>query len=100
MALMAHKGTLDRGAVLGIARDVGLDTVRLEQDMESAEVATVIARNLAIADSLDIGGTPAFVIGDTLVPGAGDLKTLRALVAKSSEERREGKGGVRQGGSL
>jgi protein-disulfide isomerase len=83
MALMAHKGTLDRGAVLGIARDVGLDTVRLEQDMESAEVATVIARNLAIADSLDIGGTPAFVIGDTLVPGAVDMKTLRDLVAKA-----------------
>lgn len=83
MALMAHKGTLDRDAVLGIARDVGLDIVRLEQDMESVEVATVIARNLAIADSLDIGGTPAFVIGDTLVPGAVDMETLRDLVAKA-----------------
>ena len=31
----------------------------------------------------DIGGTPAFVIGDTLVPGAVDMKTLRDLVAKA-----------------
>ncbi len=83
MALMAHKGTLDRDAVFGIAREVGLDMVRLEQDMESVEVATVLARNLAIADALDIGGTPAFVIGDTLVPGAVDMETLRDLVAKA-----------------
>lgn len=83
MALMAHKGTLDRDAIIGIAGQVGLDTVRLEQDMESPEVATVIARNMAIADSLDIGGTPAFVVGDTLIPGAVDMKTLRDLVAKA-----------------
>ncbi len=82
-AMMAHKGTLDRAAILSIAADVGLDVVRLEQDMEGPDVATVIARNLALADALDIGGTPAFVIGDTLVPGAVDMKTLRDLVAKA-----------------
>lgn len=82
-ALMAHKGTLDRDAVMAVAKDIGLDLVRLEADMEGPEVATVIARNLALADALDIGGTPAFIIGDTMVPGAVDMKTLRDLVAKA-----------------
>jgi protein-disulfide isomerase len=82
-AMMEHKGSLDRDAIFAIAGDVGLDVVRLEQDMESPEVATVIARNLALADALDIGGTPAFVIGDTLVPGAVDMQTLKDLVAKA-----------------
>jgi protein-disulfide isomerase len=30
---------------------------------------------------LDIKGTPAFVIGDSLTPGAVDIATLRRLVA-------------------
>lgn len=82
-ALMAHKGALDRAAILDIAGTTGLDVGRLEIDMDSAAVETIIARNLALADALDIGGTPAFVIGDTLVPGAIDMKTLRDHVAKA-----------------
>jgi protein-disulfide isomerase len=82
-ALMDHKGTLDRDAILDIAEELGLDLELLEVDMESPEVATVIARTLALAEALDIGGTPAFIIGDELVPGAVDMKTLKDLVAKA-----------------
>jgi protein-disulfide isomerase len=82
-ALMDHKGTLDRDAILDIAEGVGLDLELLEVDMESPEVATIIARTLALAEALDIGGTPAFIIGDALVPGAVDMKTLKDLVAKA-----------------
>jgi protein-disulfide isomerase len=82
-ALMDHKGTLDRDTILDIAEEVGLDLELLEVDMESPEVATIIARTLALAEALDIGGTPAFIIGDALVPGAVDMKTLKDLVAKA-----------------
>lgn len=82
-ALMDHKGVLDRDSLTDIAEEAGLDVELLQIDMESAEVETVIARNMALADTLDIGGTPAFIIGDTLVPGAIDMKTLKDLVAKA-----------------
>jgi protein-disulfide isomerase len=82
-ALMDHKGALDRDAILDIADGVGLDLELLEVDMESPDVATIIARNMALAEALDIGGTPAFVIGNELVPGAVDMKTLKDLVAKA-----------------
>ena len=82
-ALMDHKGALDRDTILDIAEGVGLDLELLEVDMESPEVATIIARTLALAEALDIGGTPAFIIGDALVPGAVDMKTLKDLVAKA-----------------
>lgn len=82
-ALMDHKGVLDRDALEDIAEDTGLDVELLLIDMDSAEVETVIARNMALADTLEIGGTPAFIIGDTLVPGALDMKTLKELVAKA-----------------
>lgn len=79
-ALMAHEGALDRAALLDVAEEVGLDTARLQEDMEAPEIVAIIQRNLDLADALRIGGTPAFVVGDTLVPGAVDMETLRRLV--------------------
>ena len=37
--------------------------------------------NLALADALNIHGTPGFIIGDHIVPGALDLDTLKSMVA-------------------
>ncbi len=43
----------------------------------------MIHRNLKLADALTINGTPAFVIGDTLVRGAVDLQMLKSLVERA-----------------
>ena len=45
----------------------------------------MIRRNLELAEALTINGTPAFVIGDTIVRGVVDLPTLRSLVERVSE---------------
>lgn len=82
-ALMAHQGPLDDAALFGIAEDVGLDVERLRRDMAGPEIEAAISRNLALADALAIGGTPAFIVGDQLFPGAVDMKTLLDLVAKA-----------------
>lgn len=82
-ALMEHKGQLDEEIVHGIADEVGLDLERLRKDMAAPEIAEAISRNIALANALAIGGTPAFIVGDMLVPGAIDMKTLRDLVAKA-----------------
>ncbi len=90
MALMQAPGGLDARAVLSIARETGLDVPRLRRDMDSAEVSAMIERNLALAQALRVGGTPTFVIGETLVPGALDMAQLRHLVAQT---RAGGSGG-------
>ena len=82
-ALMAYKGQLDEAAIHDVAEDVGLDVEQLQEDMAAPAIADVISRNIALANALSIGGTPAFVVGDTLVPGAVDMKTLRDMVAKA-----------------
>ncbi|MFL1463887.1 DsbA family protein [Roseococcus sp. DSY-14] len=64
------------------AERLRLDWPRLRRDMDDPAVARRIARNLEIAQALGIQGTPALVAGDTLVPGAVDLPTLQALVAR------------------
>jgi protein-disulfide isomerase len=82
-ALMAATVPLDRGEILRIAGQVGLDATRLQADMERPEVGALLERNLALARELAIGGTPAFVIGTEIVPGAVPLATLKELVARA-----------------
>ncbi|HSE95737.1 MAG TPA: DsbA family protein, partial [Methylomirabilota bacterium] len=83
-ALMAaNGGPLTLAEVLRIARQVKLDTARLQADMEAPEIRAILQRNLALAQELGIRGTPAFVVGADLVPGAMDLAALKELVARA-----------------
>jgi len=82
-ALMAAKGKISEETILDVARSVGIDVARAKTDMAGAEVQEIIKRNYALADALDIQGTPAFIVGDTLVPGAIDLDNLRHLIAEA-----------------
>jgi protein-disulfide isomerase len=80
-AMMATKGPVDQAVVLDIAAAVGLDVARAEADMQSVEIDDLIERNLSLAKSLGIRGTPTFVIGDEIVFGAIDIAAMRQKVA-------------------
>lgn len=82
-ALMSHRGQLDEATILKLASSVGLDTERLKKDMESPEVQQAIGANLALAEELGIRGTPGFVVGDRIVPGAIKLDDMKKLVAEA-----------------
>jgi len=69
------------------AERLGLDWARLRRDMDDPAVARRLQENTRLAGALRIEGTPALVIGDTLVPGAVDLATLERLVAEAREKR-------------
>ncbi len=56
-------------------------STKLKRDMASPEIAQAIKANMELADALDIHGTPAFIIGDNVVPGAVDLDALKTMVA-------------------
>jgi protein-disulfide isomerase len=79
-ALMAAREPLTRPTILDIARRAGLDAGRLDKDMEAPEILAQIRRNHELAEKIGINGTPAFVIGAELAPGALDLATLKRLV--------------------
>jgi protein-disulfide isomerase len=63
------------------ARTLGLDWPRMAHDMDDPDVQARIDANLKLAHELGIEGTPALVIGDTLVPGAVELPELQKAVA-------------------
>jgi protein-disulfide isomerase len=81
VALMNHKGNLTEDAVLKMAASVGLDVDRLRAEMGREEIDSQLRRNYELAQELQIRGTPAFIIGDELIPGAVDLRTLRRKIA-------------------
>jgi protein-disulfide isomerase len=82
-ALIGARGQLDESAVMAAAKGVGLDLDRLRRDMRSTEIDGIIRRNRELAESLEITGTPAFVIGDAFLPGAADAATFRSLIQKA-----------------
>ena len=82
-ALLQSKGRLSERKILDIAADIGLDVERLRAAMADPGIDKILARNAELARALDINGTPAFVIGEKVVPGAVDLKTLTALVLQA-----------------
>ena len=80
---MAETGPLTKASVVAALAAIGLDPERLRADMDAPEVATLIGRELALAQALGIDGTPAFVVGGELVVGAVDLGTLRDLISQA-----------------
>jgi protein-disulfide isomerase len=65
------------------AERAGLDWARLKRDMDDPAIQRRIDANNRLAQALQVQGTPAMVVGGTLVPGAVDLATLERLVAEA-----------------
>lgn len=80
IALMSLRGRLTEQVVLQTARELGLDVDRLEADMADPELARIYGKVRALANRLDINGTPTLIIGDELVAGAIDAGRLQALI--------------------
>ena len=63
------------------AAALGLDSAKLQQDMADPAIQARLQGNLALAQALHVDGTPAFVIGTRMIPGAVPLADLQDAVA-------------------
>jgi protein-disulfide isomerase len=86
-AMMTARGNITDDTVYQVARSVGLDVDKLKRDMASPEVQDTVKKNMNLADALDVHGTPAFIIGDRVVPGAIDLPELKKYVAEARNSK-------------
>ena len=86
-AMLASENELTQEEVLAIAQRVGLDVKKLESHLQAPEWQSAIDRNHALAKLLGISGTPGFVVGSEVYPGALELAGLKALVAKARTKR-------------
>ena len=79
-ALFSHEGKVTKEFVDEAAKAVGLDLAKLKADMDSQEVTDIIGANQALAQSLAINGTPAFIIDTHVTPGYLPAPDLLAAV--------------------
>jgi len=79
-AMMLTKGQISDETVYRVAGSIGLNVERLQNDMAAPEIDRALKANLALADALGIHGTPGFIIGDHIAPGALDLDALKNMV--------------------
>lgn len=77
-ALMAEK-SLDAATALRVAQGLGVDLAKAKAGGESQAVTQHLADTEALAKTLALQGTPAFIVGDTLIPGA-DINALKLAI--------------------
>ena len=87
-ALMANPGALSDAVIFRVAGEVGLDVDRLKKDMASAPITEALQKNRTLAQNLGVNGTPAFVVGDEVAPGAVPVARLKEMVERTRKGSR------------
>ncbi len=81
--LMKTQGKFDQTKLTAEAKKLGISEAKLKEAMNSDEVSAEIKKNRELAQALAINGTPAFVIGGDIMPGAVSIDDLKASIAKA-----------------
>ncbi len=79
--LLALRGAVTTDTLGRLADDMKLDRTAILDRMNADEVTRVIAANHDLATTLEISGTPTFVIDRTMVRGYVPLDGMRQIVA-------------------
>ncbi len=80
-AMFASEGKITAEVVDQIAKEHGLDVAKMKIDMKAADIDVAIKKNQAMAQSLALTGTPAFIVDDKLIPGYTELANLQSMLA-------------------
>lgn len=80
--LMSAPNASTEESTIKAAVALGADETKLREAMKSQDVVTSFQNAYTIGQALNINGTPSYIIGDQLVPGAVGLQTLTAKIAE------------------
>lgn len=81
-ALIALRGDPNAETLARLAADLGHDAQPIMERMGSDEVRGVITANHALADRLEISGTPTFVLPEMMLRGYLPLNVMRDVIAE------------------
>jgi protein-disulfide isomerase len=88
-AMLQNQGQANEASALRVAERLGLDMAKLKKDMTSPEVKKEIDATHQLASKMGIQGTPHFIVGDKVIPGAPE-NLLELLNKHAAEVRKEG----------
>jgi len=76
--------TNERGksAAIKAAKSVGIDTKKLEEVLKNdkSKIEKILQDNIALGSSIGINGTPGFIVGEELIPGAMEVGTFKEKI--------------------
>ncbi len=79
-ALITLRGDATDETLARLAQELGHDPAAVAEKMKAPEVMDIIKANHALADTMEINGTPTFVIDQTMVRGYVPLDGMRQIV--------------------
>ncbi|MDV7141090.1 DsbA family protein [Tropicimonas sp. TH_r6] len=85
-SLIAFRGEVNDISVKALASDLGLDGDAILAKMNAPEVDAILAGNHALAQRMQISGTPTFVVGDQLLRGYLPYDGMQQVVEQVRDE--------------
>lgn len=79
--LMKFRGDITLDSLKRLAEMRKLDADAVLKRMNEEDVTAVLRANYKLAERMNIGGTPAFVIGDEMLRGYAPLQQMQTMVA-------------------
>ena len=78
--MITQTGQVSDASIKAAARIAGLDLEQLRQDMVSPITKAIVDRTRTGAKALGINGTPALVVGETIIKGAVSAEELQNVI--------------------
>lgn len=85
--LLKRSPQLDKASLLKYARELGLDSVRFQQSLDTRKHAEHINRDLALGKELDLYNTPTFFINGRKVVGNVPYEYLKKVVMEELKKQ-------------
>lgn len=84
--VLAHKGKYEDEILLNFVGEVGIDKDKFKQFLvdNKAKIDQMLDETKKLGKDLHLGGTPAFVVGENLIPGAIDKETIESAIKSQS----------------
>lgn len=83
--LMQVRGRLDEQVINNVLNAAGITRQEVDEIIQNGSVDTIIEENQHIAQTLGINGTPAFMIGEQIIPGAISAEEIKQLIKIARE---------------
>ena len=82
--LLNNTKSINENILYKIAKELSLDIEKFKKDISSEKIKNNIIKNIKFANSLKIKGTPTFIIGKQILPGAYDFEKLKKIILDNS----------------
>ena len=82
--LLNNTKSINENILYKIAKELSLDIEKFKKDISSEKIKNNIIKNIKFANSLKIRGTPTFIIGNQILPGAYDYEKLKKIILDNS----------------